>query len=168
MNRAGALEAIGALRRAAPDSVVVGAGTVLTRAYAKAAHQAGAELMVAPNLDLEALAEARALGMTIMPGVMTPSEAFAARAAGAHALKLFPAEAVRPEGLKALRAVLSDAPTFPVGGVDVGDLKAWRDAGASGVGLGSSLFKPEFSDEEIGRRARRFVDAWRALEGSKT
>lgn len=165
LNRAGALDAIAAVRSAVGDDVIVGAGTVLTADDARAAKAAGAELLVAPNLDAAMMAEGRALGCGLLPGVMTPSEAFAALSLGAHGLKLFPAEVIGPQGLKALRAVLPGGTlVYPVGGVDADSLEAWYDAGADGFGTGSSLFKPEFSDDEIGLRALSLIEAWQRIK----
>jgi 2-dehydro-3-deoxyphosphogalactonate aldolase len=168
VNRPGAFEAIRSIRAATPAPVMVGAGTVLTREEARAAFAAGARLLVAPNLDAEVMDEARSLGAVALPGVMTPSEAFAARKLGAHALKLFPAEVVGPQGLKALRAVLpsSQMPIYAVGGVAPETMGAWHEAGADGFGIGSALFRPEFSDADITGKAAAFVAAWRRVAES--
>jgi 2-dehydro-3-deoxyphosphogalactonate aldolase len=164
LNRDGALEAIKIVRRAVGDDVIVGAGTVLTAEDARAAHAAGAELLVAPNLNAAMMEEGRVLGCGLMPGVMTPTEAFAALSMGAHALKLFPGEVIRPRGLRALRAVLPDsAKVYPVGGVSAENLAEWYDAGADGFGIGSALFRPEFSDDEIGMTALSLREAWEAI-----
>lgn len=165
LNRDGALEAIHAIRQAVPADVVVGAGTVLTRADARAAYVAGARLLVMPNLDADVMDEARLLGAATVPGVMTPTEAFAARKLGADALKLFPAEVLGPDGLRALRAVLpsSEIPIYAVGGVAPETLAAWREAGADGFGIGSALFKPSFSDGDVATKAAAFVAALRRI-----
>jgi 2-dehydro-3-deoxyphosphogalactonate aldolase len=153
------LESIRLARAAVPGEVLVGAGTVLRPSDVKDAVAAGAEFLVMPNLDPDVMAAGRVTGVPLMPGVMTPSEAFAAVALGASVLKLFPAEVVGPAGLKALRAVLpSDmARIFPVGGVDCQTMPRWVEAGADGFGVGGSLFKPEFTDEEIFQRAKDLV-----------
>lgn len=168
LNGEGALDAIAAARAAVAKDIVVGAGTVVTRDHARAAHAAGAELLVAPNLDAGVIEEGLKLGLAVMPGVLTPSEAFAAVGLGVHALKLFPAEIAGPDGLKALRAVLPKkmAAIYPVGGVTPETLRDWHEAGADGFGIGGALFKPTFSDDEVTRRARAFVAAWRAIEGN--
>lgn len=167
LNRDGALEAIKIVRRSVGDDVVVGAGTVLTPEDARAAHAAGAELLVSPNLDPYVMEEGRRLGCSLFPGVMTPTEAFAALSMGAHALKLFPGEVIRPRGLRALRAVLPDtAQVYPVGGVSAETLGEWYDAGADGFGIGSSLFRPEFSDDEIGMNALSLMEAWEAIRSA--
>ncbi len=163
LNRPGALEAIAAIARSAPADALVGGGTMLSSADVEAVHAAGGRLMVAPNMAPAVIAHARRLGMLTMPGVATPTEAFAALAAGAHALKLFPAEAIGPAGLKAFASVLPvGTGLWPVGGVAPASLAAWRAAGASGAGIGSQLFRPGQSLDEIAAAARAFADAWRA------
>jgi len=125
-------------------------------------HAAGAELVVAPNFDRDVVGEAVALGLAALPGVLSASEAFAALAAGAVGLKLFPAEMIAPAAVKALRAVLDPATiVLPVGGISLANMAAYRDAGASGFGIGSSLYRPGMTAEEVGAAARRWVDAWR-------
>ena len=165
LNRPGAHEAIAAARAHMQGRMIVGAGTVVTRALARSAHSAGAELLVMPNLDQGVMEEGRALGSMLMPGVMTPSEVFAAVKLGADALKLFPAEVIGPSGLKALRSVMpaGDALFVPVGGVGPADLAAWAKAGADGFGAGSSLFQPGFSTAQVGEHAASFAAAWRRM-----
>lgn len=163
LNRPGAVQAIERIVAAAPPDALVGGGTMLSVADVDAVHAAGGRLMVAPNLDAAVLARARELGMVALPGVATPTEAFAALAAGAHALKLFPAEVIGPAGLKALASVLPPGTgLWPVGGVAPDSLAAWRAAGASGAGIGGQLFTPGLALAEIAERARRFAAAWRA------
>jgi 2-dehydro-3-deoxyphosphogalactonate aldolase len=162
LNSPDPLVSIAALADAFPDALV-GAGTVLTASAVRDVHAAGAELVVAPNFDRDVVAEAVALGIAALPGVLSASEAFAALAAGAVGLKLFPAEMVPPAAVKALRAVLDPATVvLPVGGISLANLQAYRDAGANGFGIGSSLYKPGMSAEDVGRSARQWVDAWRA------
>ena len=140
---------------------LVGAGTVLTPGAARDTAEAGGRLIISPNADAAVIAETRRLQALSLPGVFTPTEAFAALGAGAHALKLFPAEIAGPAGLKALRAVLpSDARLYAVGGVAPDTLVDWRRAGASGFGIGSALYKPGMDAAEVGDRARAFVEAW--------
>lgn len=163
LNRPGALQAIERIAAMAPADALVGGGTMLSVSDVDAVRRVGGRLMVAPNLDAAVVARARELGMLAMPGVATPTEAFAAIAAGAHALKLFPAEVIGPAGLKAFASVLpAGTALWPVGGVTPGSLAAWRAAGAAGAGIGSQLFTPELSLDEIGERARSFAAAWRA------
>ena len=162
LNSPDPLLSIAALADAFPDALV-GAGTVLSASAVRDVQAAGAELVVAPNFDRDVVGEAVALGLAALPGVLSASEAFAALAAGAAGLKLFPAEMVPPPALKALRAVLDPATiVLPVGGISLANMAAYRDAGASGFGVGSSLYKPGMSAEDVGATARRWVDAWRA------
>jgi 2-dehydro-3-deoxyphosphogalactonate aldolase len=161
LNSPDPLVSIAALADAFPDALV-GAGTVLTASAVRDVHAAGAELVVAPNFDRDVVGEAVALGIAALPGVLSASEAFAALAAGAVALKLFPAEMVPPPAVKALRAVLDPATVvLPVGGISLANMHAYRDAGANGFGIGSSLYKPGMAAEDVGRAARQWVDAWR-------
>ena len=136
------LASIALLRRRFPQAMI-GAGTVLTAADARDAAAAGGELVVAPNFDRDVVAETLRLGMTSLPGIMTPTEAFAALGAGVHGLKLFPAELASPAVVRALLAVLPNGtPLIPVGGIGADNLAVWRTAGAAGFGLGSSLYRP--------------------------
>jgi 2-dehydro-3-deoxyphosphogalactonate aldolase len=161
LNRPGAIEAIAAIARHAPDDALVGGGTMLAVADVDAVHAAGGRLMVAPNCDPAVIARARALGMVAAPGVATPTEAFAALRAGATVLKLFPAETIGPAGLKALRSVLPEAtPLWPVGGITPQSLAGWRAAGATGFGIGGALFRPGAALAQIAAAAREFVHAW--------
>lgn len=143
-------------------SAVIGAGTVLTEADVAAVADAGAVLVVAPNADPSVIRAAKARGLWCLPGVATPSEAFQALAAGADALKAFPAEGLPPALIKAWRAVLpKDVAILPVGGIAPASLAAYRQAGATGFGLGSALYQPGMSAEAVRRRAAAFVEAWR-------
>ncbi len=153
------LDSIAQLAAAFPQALV-GAGTVLTPADVQAVHRAGGRLVVAPNFSEAVVRQAVALGMVALPGVATPTEAFAALAAGAHGLKLFPAEMVTPAVLKALRAVLPrEALLLPVGGIAAAHLAGWRAAGADGWGIGSSLYAPGVDAATVGERARVLVAA---------
>ncbi|MBE7941464.1 MULTISPECIES: 2-dehydro-3-deoxy-6-phosphogalactonate aldolase [Ramlibacter] len=154
------LESIAALARALPQALV-GAGTVLSPADVDAVHAAGGGLVVSPNFNEAVVRRAVALGMACLPGIFTASEAFAALAAGAHGLKLFPAEMASPAGLKALRAVIPAAvPMLPVGGIRPEGMQAWREAGASGFGIGGALYQPGQEAAAVGRRAAGFAGAW--------
>lgn len=162
LNSPDPLVSIAALADAFPDALI-GAGTVLSASAVRDVHAAGAELVVAPNFDRDVVAEAGALGIAALPGVLSASEAFAALAAGAVGLKLFPAEMIPPLAVKALRAVLDRATVvLPVGGITLANMAAYRDAGATGFGVGSSLYKPGMAAGDVGESARRWVDAWRA------
>ncbi len=155
------LDSIALLRRRFPQAMV-GAGTVLTAAEVRDVASAGGELVVAPNFDRDVVAETVRLGMTSLPGIMTPTEAFAALAAGAHGLKLFPAELASPAVVKALLAVLpKGTPLIPVGGIGADNLAAWRTAGAAGFGLGSSLYKPGDDAATVRAKAAAIMSAFR-------
>ena len=163
LNRPGAIAAIATLVPIAPVDAWIGAGTVLDIAQVDAVGDTGASLIVSPHFDSAVLRRARDRGMRTVPGVFTASEAFAAWRAGADALKIFPAEAMPHAGLSALTTVLPKGlPLWPVGGVGPDNIAAWRRAGATGFGLGGSVFKPEMSLSDIAARARACVDAWRA------
>jgi 2-dehydro-3-deoxyphosphogalactonate aldolase len=150
-----------------PDAVgVVGAGTVRTPAQVDDVQRAGGELIVMPHSDPAVIRAAKAARLAAMPGVATPTEAFAALDAGADALKMFPAELLGPAIVKAWRAVLpSDTALVPVGGITPDKLAAFVAAGASGAGLGSALYHPGASAHDVATRAAAFVDAWRATRG---
>lgn len=154
------LESIALLRQRFPQALV-GAGTVLDAQQVRAVQGAGGELIVAPNFNAEVIAEAARLGMVSLPGVLTPTEAFGALAAGATGLKLFPAELASPAVVKALLAVLPrGTPLMPVGGVTPDNMDAWRAAGSAGFGIGSALYKPGKSAAAVREDALRFVAAF--------
>jgi len=155
---------IAAIRQAVPDDALVGAGTVLTTEQVRRLKMCGGELVVMPHADIAIIRAAKALGMLCVPGVATPTEAFAALAAGADALKLFPAELVTPSVLRAMRAVLPrDVRLLPVGGIAPESMSSYVAAGASGFGLGSALYAPGMICDAVGANARAFVAAWKAL-----
>jgi len=161
------LDSIARLRKRLPQAVV-GAGTVLTPAEARDVAAAGGELVVAPNFEREVVAETVRLGMASLPGIMTPTEAFAALAAGAHALKLFPAELASPAVVKAMLAVLpKGTPMIPVGGIAADNLAGWHAAGAAGFGLGSSLYKPGDDAAAVRAKAAKIVSAFESIERGK-
>lgn len=161
LNRPGALECIAILARTLPADAIVGGGTMLTVADVEAVHAAGGRLMVSPNCDTAVIRRAVELGMLAAPGVATPTEAFAALQAGAHALKLFPAEMVGQGGLKALKSVLPGGTEFwPVGGITPESMGPWKKAGATGFGIGSQLFAPGATAEQVVQRGRAYVQAW--------
>lgn len=141
------------------NSCLIGAGTVLDVADVDRAHNAGGQLIVSPNTDLRVITRARSLEMVSMPGFATPTEAFVAIAAGAARLKLFPAASHGPAHVTALRAVLPDhVKIYAVGGVGTEHMDSWLRAGVAGFGLGSELFKPDYSIGDIAARARRAVE----------
>jgi 2-dehydro-3-deoxyphosphogalactonate aldolase len=155
------LESIRRMRAACPDALV-GAGTVLSAQSVRDVHASGGQMIVAPNFDLEVAREAVGLGLVYLPGVMTPSEAFAALAAGATALKLFPAEMIPPAAVKAVRAVLPPKTLLmPVGGITPGGMRAYVDAGANGFGIGSALYKPGRGADAVREAALDFQAALR-------
>ncbi|MDP9880403.1 2-dehydro-3-deoxyphosphogalactonate aldolase [Variovorax boronicumulans] len=157
------LESIALMRQRFPNALV-GAGTVLDAKQVREVHAAGGELIVSPNFNADVIAEAARLGMVCLPGVMTPTEAFGALAAGATGLKLFPAELASPAVVKALLAVLpAGTPVMPVGGISPDNMGAWRAAGAAGFGIGSSLYKPGKTAAAVREDAQRFVAAWAGL-----
>lgn len=142
------------------DQIVIGAGTVLTPADVARVVDAGGQIIVAPNMNLDVGAQAIALGARWCPGVFTPTEAFAALDHGASVLKVFPAELAPPAAISALRAVLPrDAMVAAVGGITPETMGPYLDAGANSFGLGSALFKPDYDLAEVHRRARAFVQA---------
>ena len=156
------LQSIATLTKLFPQTLI-GAGTVLNAQQVKDVHAAGGRLVVAPNFNPAVVAQALALNMVVLPGVATPTEAFAALDAGAHGLKLFPAEMVSPATVKAMRAVLpQSAALMPVGGITPDSMAAYRTAGASGFGLGSALYAPGRSVQAVQDQATAFVRAYRA------
>ncbi len=147
------------------DGYLVGAGTVLDPARVKDVADAGGRLIVMPHADTAVIRAAKQAGLYCVPGVATPTEAFAAIAAGADALKLFPAEQSSPAVLKAWRAVLpKDIAVLPVGGIAPDNMAPWLAAGAAGFGIGSSLYAPGRPADDVAARARDFADAWRHLQ----
>lgn len=160
-------DSIAAIRRLLPQDALVGAGTVLKVEDVARLEQIGAELVVMPHADTAVISAAAKAGLLCTPGVATPTEAFAALAAGAAALKLFPAEMINPSVVKAIRAVLpSGTRLLPVGGIAPDTMAPFLEAGVAGFGLGSALFKPGMSVDEVAQRARAFVSAWKALKGA--
>jgi 2-dehydro-3-deoxyphosphogalactonate aldolase len=143
LNSPDPLASIAALARDFGTRLLIGAGTVMTEAQVADIARAGGRLIVTPHADPAITRAAKALGLLAIPGFFTPAEAFAMLAAGADALKLFPAEAASPAVLRALRAVLpADTAVLPVGGIDAGNIPAWRAAGAAGFGIGSAIYRP--------------------------
>jgi len=145
------------------EDCLIGAGTVLDREAVTRTHAAGGRLIVAPNCDPDVIRCALDLGMEVLPGIATPTEAFTAIRAGATRLKIFPAAAYGPRFLQAIRAVLPKGiRVYPVGGVGAADIAAWLAAGADGFGFGSELFRPDYDVTEVGRRAGQLVAAFQA------
>jgi 2-dehydro-3-deoxyphosphogalactonate aldolase len=160
LNSPDPLQSIARLARRFPTALV-GAGTVRTADEVRQVHDAGGRLIVSPHFDARVVEAATALGMVALPGVMTPSEAFAALGCGATGLKLFPAEMIPPAAVKAMRAVLpADVLLLPVGGIAPANMAAYRAAGANGFGIGSALYRPGVDVQAVGASARAFCDAW--------
>jgi 2-dehydro-3-deoxyphosphogalactonate aldolase len=157
-------DSIQALARELGARCLVGAGTVLSPAQVDAVAQAGGRLIVMPHGDATVIRAAKAQGLYCAPGIATPTEGFAALAAGADALKLFPAELLPPAVLKALRAVFAQDTLFvPVGGITPQNMAAYAAAGAGGFGLGSALYKPCLGVAQVKANAAAFVQAWRDI-----
>ena len=157
------LDSIAALAAQHPH-LLIGAGTVMTTGDVRNVQAAGGRLIISPHFDAQVVHEALRLGLACMPGVATPSEAFAALQAGAHALKLFPAEMIAPAVVKAMRAVLpASVALLPVGGVGPDNMAAYRQAGASGFGIGSALYKPGQSAADTAAAAQRFIQSWTSI-----
>jgi len=165
LNSPRAFDSIGRMARRFGDRCLVGAGTVIDVADVARVHAAGGRIVVMPHAELAIVREAKRLGMVCCPGVATPTEAFAALAAGADALKMFPAEALPPAALKAWRAVLpKETLVFAVGGVRPDNMAGYWAAGASGFGTGSSLYKPGADAQDVAKVAREFATAFGELK----
>jgi 2-dehydro-3-deoxyphosphogalactonate aldolase len=163
------LHSIRALAEAFGERALIGAGTVLDPADVARIAAAGGRLIVMPHADHAVIRAAKAQGLLCVPGVATPSEAFGALAAGADALKLFPAEALPPGVVKAWRTVLpGDVWLLPVGGITPDAMAAYLAAGANGFGLGSALYQPGLSAAAVGARAERFAAAYREVTARGT
>ena len=147
----------------APADCLIGAGTVLTVEDVASLDAAGGKLMVSPNVEPNVIRTAAAKGMVTLPGVFTPTEALAAAKAGATGLKFFPASVLGPSGITAIRAVLpKDLVIAAVGGVSDENFSDYIKAGISAFGLGSSLYKPGMSAEEVIKRAKATLAAYDA------
>jgi 2-dehydro-3-deoxyphosphogalactonate aldolase len=160
LNSPDPLDSIARLAARFSDQATIGAGTVLDPADIPRIAAAGGRIIVSPNVDTSVIAATVAAGLVSAPGYFTPSEAFAALKAGAHVLKLFPAEGAGPAVLKAQRAVLPrDVPVLMVGGITPDNMRDYLAAGANGFGLGSGLYSPGRSAAAVGERARAYVAA---------
>ena len=158
-------QSIRLLRQHFGERCLIGAGTVLTPAQVDAVADAGGQLIVMPHADTAVIAAAKRVGLICTPGVATATEAFAALAAGADALKIFPAEQVGPAVIRAWRAVLPRELTLlPVGGINPDNMAAYVVAGAGGFGIGSALYAPGRDPVEVGLRARAFARTWTSLQ----
>ncbi|HEX8641842.1 MAG TPA: 2-dehydro-3-deoxy-6-phosphogalactonate aldolase [Allosphingosinicella sp.] len=151
-------DSIRRLADALGDGALVGAGTVLDPADVARVKDAGGRIVVSPSTDAAVIEASVTAGLISTPGYFTPSEAFEAIRAGAHGLKLFPAEAASPAVVKAQKAVLPPAiPLLVVGGLKPETMRPWLAAGADGFGLGGGLYRPGQSPEETAAKARAYV-----------
>lgn len=165
LNSPSPMTSIARMVEAFGDRALIGAGTVLTTDDVAQVAKAGGKLIVSPNCDADVIRATKSNGMQSFPGVLTPSECFAALQAGADGLKVFPAFQMGIEGLKAVRAVLPvETEVYMVGGVGPENFAEWRRAGASGFGLGSWLYKPGDDVGGIASRAAEAVAAWQAID----
>ena len=164
LNSPDPLTSIGRIAKRYGDDVLIGAGTVLSVDQVEAVRGAGGRVIVSPNTNVAVIAASAAAGLVSLPGYATPSEAFAAIAAGASGLKLFPAEAATPAVLRAQRAVLpADMAVLVVGGITSQTMAPWLGSGAQGFGLGSALYKPGDGPAIVRDRARHFINALKEL-----
>jgi 2-dehydro-3-deoxyphosphogalactonate aldolase len=149
---------IAALAHDFGDRMLIGAGTVMTEGQVANVAAAGGRLIVTPHADAVVVRAAKTRGLWAVPGFFTPAEAFSMLAAGADALKLFPAEGANPAMLRAMRAVLpSGTMVLPVGGIDASSMTAWLAAGAAGFGIGSAVYKPGDTPEIVSAKALALV-----------
>jgi len=161
LNSPGPLESISEMSRIHGGHALIGAGTVMNTGQVADVARAGGRLIVSPNCDTRVIAATRELGLQSWPGVMTPTECFAAIGAGATGLKLFPGILIGPAGLAAVRAVLPKGTlVYAVGGAGPENFSTWLAAGADGFGIGSALYKPGMTTADIANRARAIVAAY--------
>lgn len=161
LNSPSPLQSIAAMAKAFDDKALIGAGTVLTPQKVMDVAEAGGKLIVSPNCDEDVIKKTKELGLQSFPGVLTPSECFAALKYGADGLKVFPAFQMGQDGLKALRAVLPvETKIYMVGGVGPDGFADWRRAGANGFGLGSNIYKPGDTPADVMGKAKEIVAAW--------
>ena len=160
-------KSIALMKDAVGDAALIGAGTVLSTQDAENVKAASGEFVVSPNCDIDVIKKTKELGMGSWPGVLTPTECFAAIKAGADGLKIFPASIIGADGIKAMRAVLpKDMPVFAVGGVGPDDFATYAKAGCDGFGLGSGIFKPGMTVDDVSRAAVAYVTAHDAVFGA--
>lgn len=167
LNSPDALTSIAMLARRLGDTCLIGAGTVLTPTAVENVARAGGRLIVTPNSDAAVIGRAIALGMAVMPGFATATEAFQAIDAGARHLKLFPAATYGPGHIKAVKAVMpADIRLYAVGGIAAAEMAAWRAAGAQGFGIGGELYRPGMLAEQVEAQAGSFMGFWLHLHGN--
>jgi 2-dehydro-3-deoxyphosphogalactonate aldolase len=159
------LESIARLHDHFGRDALIGAGTVLTCEAVDAVQKAGGRLIVSPHADVQVIARAVQRGLEPLPGFLSATEAFSAIRAGATRLKLFPAGSLPRSYLKGMREVLpGNVEVWAVGGTGAHDLAEWLEAGARGIGVGGSLYKPGDSAQIVGQRAGALIEAWRAAK----
>lgn len=167
LNSPDPFDSIDAMVQALGDAAQVGAGTVLRVEDVTRLQSIGAQMVVSPDCNLDVIKATKAAGMASYPGCFTPTECFAALAAGADGLKIFPSFLMGPAGLKAIRAVLpKEAEVYAVGGVGPENFAAWFAAGATGFGIGTGVYAPGMTAAEIGARAAQIVAAYDAAYGN--
>jgi 2-dehydro-3-deoxyphosphogalactonate aldolase len=161
LNSPDPFDSIGRMARAFGDDALIGAGTVLSTADVGRVAQAGGRLIVSPNCDPRVIVATKTAGLQSWPGVMTPTECFAALKAGADGLKIFPASLIGPDGIKAIRAVLpKGTQVYAVGGAGTNNFATWIAASADGFGIGTALYQPGLTPAEVGSRASDIVAAY--------
>ena len=161
LNSPDPFDSIGRMARAFGDDALIGAGTVLSTADVGRVAQAGGRLIVSPNCDPRVIVATKTAGLQSWPGVMTPTECFAALKAGADGLKIFPASLIGPDGIKAIRAVLpKGTQVYAVGGASTNNFATWIAASVDGFGIGTALYQPGLTPAEVGSRASDIVAAY--------
>ena len=167
LNSPDAFRSIEIAAKLAPSDALIGAGTVLTVDDVAKLDAAGGKLMVSPNVDVEVITAAREKGMVTLPGVLTPTEALLALKAGATGLKFFPASVLGPSGISAIKAILpKDTLVAAVGGVSDKNFGDYTSIGVTAFGLGTSLYKPGMTAEDVRERAVITVKAYDAVIGA--
>lgn len=160
------LASIAAMQAAFGDRAIIGGGTVLSVEAVEALHGAGGRIMVTPNTNTAVIARGAELGLELLPGFMTPSEAFAAIGAGARRIKLFPAARLGASYVKAIRDVLPrDVGVWAVGGTGADTIGEWLAGGCEGIGVGGALYRPGDDAKIVGQRGTDLVAAWKAVKG---
>jgi 2-dehydro-3-deoxyphosphogalactonate aldolase len=160
------LKSIAAMQQAFGDVALIGGGTVLSIEAVEDLHQAGGRIMVTPNTNPDVIRRGAELGLELLPGFMTPSEAFAAIAAGAKRIKLFPAARLGAAYVKAVKDVLpKHVGVWAVGGTGADTIGEWLAGGCEGIGVGGALYKPGDDAVTVGQRGRDLVAAWKATQG---